>query len=145
MRGISFDIAHMLAGFLVLASFMMLYQDRLYALLNTLALHALVLALSVAWQAHIQDDQVGRSLFDQCPRFGHCAYAHRRDPAHFGLKRRIHGKVFLLGVLLDTVIVRTLLMPGVMYDIGDAIWWPSRLAAGQSESAFGATRERDVA
>jgi hydrogenase-4 component E len=54
MHGISFDIAHMLAGFLVLASFMMLYQDRLYALLNVLALHALILALSVAWQAHIQ-------------------------------------------------------------------------------------------
>jgi len=54
LRGISFDIAHMLAGFLVLASFLMLYQDRLYALLNVLALHAFVLALSVAWQAHIQ-------------------------------------------------------------------------------------------
>ena len=33
---------------------MMLYQDRLYALLNIFALHALVLALSVAWQASIQ-------------------------------------------------------------------------------------------
>ncbi len=55
MHGISFDIAHMLAGFLVLASFSMLYQVRLYALLNVLALHAFVLALSVAWQAHIQD------------------------------------------------------------------------------------------
>ncbi len=54
MHGISFDIAHMLAGFLVLASFLMLYQDRLYALLNVLALHAFILALSVAWQAHIQ-------------------------------------------------------------------------------------------
>jgi hydrogenase-4 membrane subunit HyfE len=39
----------------VLVSFMMLYQDRLYALLNVFALHALVLALSVAWQAFIQD------------------------------------------------------------------------------------------
>jgi hydrogenase-4 component E len=55
MHGISFDIAHMLAGFLVLASFLMLYQDRLYALLNVLALHAFILALSVAWQAHIQN------------------------------------------------------------------------------------------
>jgi hydrogenase-4 component E len=55
MHGLSFDIAHMLAGALVLVSFMMLYQVRLYALLNTLALHALVLSLSVAWQAHIQD------------------------------------------------------------------------------------------
>ena len=55
MHGLSFDVAHMLAGALVLVSFMMLYQVRLYALLNTLALHALVLSLSVAWQAHIQD------------------------------------------------------------------------------------------
>ena len=54
MRGITFDIAHMLAGSLVLVSFMQLYQDRLYALLNTFALHALVLAASVAWQAFVQ-------------------------------------------------------------------------------------------
>src|SRR5512141_1563791 len=55
MRGITFDIAHMLAGSLVLVSFLQLYQDRLYALLNLFALHALVLATSVAWQAFIQD------------------------------------------------------------------------------------------
>jgi hydrogenase-4 component E len=55
MRGLTFDIAHMLAGSLVLVSFLELYQDRLYALLNMFALHALVLALSVAWQAYIQD------------------------------------------------------------------------------------------
>lgn len=54
MHSISFDIAHMLAGSLVLASFVMLYQVRLYSLLNVLAGHALILALSVAWQAHIQ-------------------------------------------------------------------------------------------
>ena len=55
MHGIYFDIAHLLAGGLVLISFMMLYQDRLYSLLNTFALHALVLALSVAWQAFVQN------------------------------------------------------------------------------------------
>ncbi len=33
---------------------MLLYQDRLYALLNMFALQAVVLALSVAWQASIQ-------------------------------------------------------------------------------------------
>jgi len=54
MHGLEFDVAHALAGSLVLASFMMLYQDRLYALLNVYALHASVLALSVAWQAFIQ-------------------------------------------------------------------------------------------
>ncbi|GIK95949.1 MAG: hydrogenase-4 component E [Alphaproteobacteria bacterium] len=55
MNGLVFDIAHLLAGGLVLVSFLMLYQDRLYALLNVFALHAVVLALSVAWQAFVQD------------------------------------------------------------------------------------------
>ncbi len=55
MGRLNFDIAHMFAGGLVLVSFMLLYQDRLYALLNMFAAQALVLAASVAWQAHIQD------------------------------------------------------------------------------------------
>jgi hydrogenase-4 component E len=55
MGSLDLDIAHMLAGGLVLVSFLLLYQDRLYALLNIFALHALVLSLSVAWQAHVQD------------------------------------------------------------------------------------------
>jgi len=55
MHSLSFDVSHTLAGSLVLISFMMLYQDRLYSLLNVFALHALVLALSVAWQAYIQN------------------------------------------------------------------------------------------
>ena len=54
MDRLAFDIAHLLAGGLVLASFVLLYQDRLYSLLNVYALHALVLALAVAWQAFIQ-------------------------------------------------------------------------------------------
>ena len=55
MSGIDFDIAHLLAGSLVLVSLLELYQGRLYSLLNIYALHALVLAASVAWQAFIQD------------------------------------------------------------------------------------------
>ncbi len=54
MSNLNFDIAHLLAGGLVLVSFIMLYQDRLYALLNVFALHAGLLGISVAWQAHIQ-------------------------------------------------------------------------------------------
>ena len=45
MHGLDFDVAHLLAGSLVLVSFMLLYQDRLYALLNIFALHAVVLSL----------------------------------------------------------------------------------------------------
>jgi len=55
MNTLTFDIAHLLAGSLVLVSFMLLYQDRLYALLNVYALHAFVLALAVASQAYAQD------------------------------------------------------------------------------------------
>ena len=54
MNGFVLDVAHLLAGGLVLVSLMMLYQRRLYALLNVFALHAFVLALSVGWQAYIQ-------------------------------------------------------------------------------------------
>ena len=36
--------------------------------------------------------------------------------------------IVAFGVLLDTVIVRSLLIPALSYDIGPAIWWPSRLA-----------------
>lgn len=54
MNGLTFDVAHMLAGGLVLLSFTMLYQDRMFAILNVFALHALLVSLSVAWQAYIQ-------------------------------------------------------------------------------------------
>jgi hydrogenase-4 component E len=54
MSGFDFDTAHLLAGGLVLISMMMLYQDRLTALINVFAAQAVTLALSVAWQAHIQ-------------------------------------------------------------------------------------------
>ena len=53
-HGLGFDVSHLLAGGLVLVSFLLLSQHRLYALLNAYALHAVVLALSVAWQADIQ-------------------------------------------------------------------------------------------
>jgi hydrogenase-4 component E len=55
MHGLAFDIAHLLAGGLVLVSFLMLYQERMYALINVFALHAVLLAMSVAWQALVQD------------------------------------------------------------------------------------------
>ena len=55
MHSLAFDIAHMLSGGLVLVSFMMLYQDRLTSLINALALQSVVLGLSVAWQAVIQE------------------------------------------------------------------------------------------
>jgi hydrogenase-4 component E len=54
MDGFTFDVAHLLAGGLVLMSFTLLYQDRMFGVLNIFALHAFVVSLSVAWQAYIQ-------------------------------------------------------------------------------------------
>ena len=36
--------------------------------------------------------------------------------------------IVAFGVLLDTVLVRSLLVPAMAYDIGPKIWWPSKLA-----------------
>jgi RND superfamily putative drug exporter len=36
--------------------------------------------------------------------------------------------IVAFGVLLDTFVVRSLLVPALSYDIGRAIWWPSKLA-----------------
>ena len=38
------------------------------------------------------------------------------------------------GVLIDTLIVRTLLVPALSIDIGRRIWWPSKLSRRTSES-----------
>lgn len=35
--------------------------------------------------------------------------------------------IVAFGVLLDTIIVRSLLVPALAYDIGSFIWWPSKL------------------
>jgi hydrogenase-4 component E len=51
----AFDVAHFLAGGMVLMSFMLLYQDRLGPLINAFALQSLFLSLAVAWQAIVQD------------------------------------------------------------------------------------------
>jgi hydrogenase-4 component E len=54
MSSLSFDIAHMLAGGMLVLSFLLLYQDRITATLNVFALQAITLGLAVAWQAYIQ-------------------------------------------------------------------------------------------
>ncbi|TJY69806.1 MMPL family transporter [Arthrobacter sp. CAU 1506] len=41
--------------------------------------------------------------------------------------------IVAFGVLLDTVLVRSLLIPALSYDIGPKIWWPSKLARKESQ------------
>ena len=36
--------------------------------------------------------------------------------------------IVAFGVLLDTIVVRSLLVPALAYDLGDRVWWPSRMS-----------------
>jgi RND superfamily putative drug exporter len=43
------------------------------------------------------------------------------------------GVAVALGVLLDTMIVRSVLVTAINLDLGGKIWWPSNLDRGESE------------
>jgi RND superfamily putative drug exporter len=40
------------------------------------------------------------------------------------------GFIVALGILLDTFIVRTIMVPAAVELIGDRIWWPSSASGG---------------
>lgn len=41
--------------------------------------------------------------------------------------------IVAFGVLLDTLVVRTLLVPALVHDIGSTVWWPSKLDRGDRQ------------
>jgi len=45
------------------------------------------------------------------------------------------GFTVALGVLLDTLIVRSVLVTALTLDVGRHIWWPSKLARPRAEEA----------
>jgi RND superfamily putative drug exporter len=44
------------------------------------------------------------------------------------------GFAVAFGVLLDTFVVRSTLVPALVLDIGSRVWWPSRLAHEQPQT-----------
>ncbi|WP_375498621.1 MMPL family transporter [uncultured Jatrophihabitans sp.] len=42
------------------------------------------------------------------------------------------GFTVAFGVLLDTIVVRSILVPALAYDIGKKVWWPSKLASASA-------------
>ena len=51
----AYDFGHLLAGLMLVASFTLLYQDRIFAVLNTFAAQSALLAAAVALEAWVQD------------------------------------------------------------------------------------------
>jgi RND superfamily putative drug exporter len=44
------------------------------------------------------------------------------------------GVIVCIGVLLDTLVVRTVLVPALVFLTGDAFWWPSRPQEGRGQA-----------
>lgn len=53
------------------------------------------------------------------------------------------GLIVGVGVIVDTLVVRTVIVPAIFALVGDRIWWPSRVKARQGEWAH-ESRERTV-
>lgn len=51
----AYNVAHLLAGMMLVASFALLYQDRVFAVLNIFAAQAVFLAMAVGWEAWTQE------------------------------------------------------------------------------------------
>jgi RND superfamily putative drug exporter len=54
------------------------------------------------------------------------------------------GTAVALGVILDTIIVRSVLVTALNLDLGGKIWWPSRLDRGHDESPVAAAEKVDA-
>jgi RND superfamily putative drug exporter len=54
------------------------------------------------------------------------------------------GVAVALGVLLDTMIVRSVLVTAINLDVGSKIWWPSKLDRGDQSSAAEAAQQVDA-
>ena len=44
------------------------------------------------------------------------------------------GKVETTSDLLDTLLVRSVIVPALVWDAGPRVWWPSALGRGSSQS-----------
>ncbi|HWO81167.1 MMPL family transporter [Gaiella sp.] len=53
------------------------------------------------------------------------------------------GVTVAFGVLLDTLVVRSVLVPALTFDLGDRVWWPSRLSHSLRRGEAAATERAE--
>jgi RND superfamily putative drug exporter len=54
------------------------------------------------------------------------------------------GVTVAFGVLLDTFVVRSILVPALTFELGDRVWWPSALWRGRRGAPASARDARPV-
>jgi RND superfamily putative drug exporter len=54
------------------------------------------------------------------------------------------GFIVAFGVLLDTLVVRSILVPALTFDLDRRVWWPSRLAHRDVSSPSGQSATEPV-
>jgi RND superfamily putative drug exporter len=55
------------------------------------------------------------------------------------------GVVVVFGVVLDTLVVRSLLVPALTFELGSRIWWPARLGPAPAVRSATAPADSDPA
>ena len=92
MQNINFDVAHLLAGSILVLSFVLLYQDRITAVLNVFALQAIALSLS-------QDTELAKVLIAVIPIVGVVFFVIMRNAVP--LFQQMQVKIDRLNLVLD--------------------------------------------
>ena len=98
---IAYEISHLLAGIMLVASFALLYQQRIAAVLNAFAAQSITLALAVAWAAWSENrpDLFITAAIAFCLKGVVIPVALHRTVARLGIHREVE-KVVGVGVAL---------------------------------------------
>lgn len=111
-----YDISHFLSAAVLVCSFLLLFQGRMFGLLNMFIMQAIFLSLTVAWQAHFQNAPhlyvtAAIAIFFKA---GVIPYSLHRIIIRLGIHRDIEtifggGLTLVIGVALTVLAIMTIM------------------------------------